>query len=122
MQGSQIERDVYLRLPPEAGQPKIFWKLKTCVYGLSDAPRSWYIRVRDKLEKLKVKTSIHDHGLFFWHEDRILQEIIASHVDYFIFGGSKMLISKVMNPLKEIFCSGHEEAIMLKYTGFHMSV
>ena len=120
MKGSQIKRDVYLRPPPEADQPKTLWKLKTCVYGLSDAPRSWYVRVRDEFEKLKVKTSIYDHALFFWHEDGILQGIIASHVDDFIFGGSKVFISEVINPLKEIFCISHEEAIMFKYTGLHI--
>ena len=88
--------------------------------GLSDAQRSWYVRVRDEFEKLKVKTSIYDHALFFWHEDRILQGIIASHVDNFIFGGSKMFISKFINPLKEIICISHEEAIMFKYTGLHI--
>ena len=94
--------------------------MKTCVYGLSDAPSSWYVRVRDEFEKLKVKTSIYDHALFFWHEDGILQGIIASHVDDFIFGGSKVFISEVINPLKEIFCISHEEAIMFKYTGLHI--
>ena len=120
MQGSQIERDVYLRPPLEADQPKTLWKLKTCVYGLSDASRSWYVRVRDEFEKFKVKTSIYDHASFFWHEDLILQGIIASHVDDFIFEGSKMFLSKVINPLKEIFCISHEEAIMFKYTDLHI--
>ena len=120
MQGSQIERDVYLRPPLEADQPKTLWKLKTCVYGLSDASRSWYVRVRDEFEKFKVKTSIYDHASFFWHENLILQGIIASHVDDFIFGGSKMFLSKVINPLKEIFCISHEEAIMFKYTDLHI--
>ena len=69
LQGSQIERDIYLRPPSEADQPKKLWKLKTCVYGLSDAPHSWYVRVRDEFENLRVKESIYDHALFFWHEE-----------------------------------------------------
>ena len=103
MQGSQIERDVYLRPPLETDQLRTLWKLKTCVYGLSDAPCSWYARVMDDFEKLKVKTNFYDHALYFWHEDGILQGIIASHIDDFIFGGSKMFISKVINPLKGSF-------------------
>ena len=31
-----------------------------------------------------------------------------------------MFISKVINPLKEIFCLGHDEAMMFKYTGLHI--
>ena len=94
-------RDVYFRPPPETDKPTTLWQLKTCVYGLSDAPYSRYVRVRDEFEK--VKTSIYDHALFCWHEDGILQGIIASHVDDFIFGGSKKFISKVINPFKEVF-------------------
>ena len=68
-----------------------------------------------KNSKVKTSTCIYDHVLFFWHEDGILHGITASHVNDFIFGGSKMFISKVINPLKEIFCISHEKAIMFKY-------
>ena len=31
-----------------------------------------------------------------------------------------MFLSEVINPLKEIFCISHEEAIIFKYTGLHI--
>ena len=41
LQGEKIERDIYLVLPEEANTDKV-WKLRKCVYGLSDASLKWY--------------------------------------------------------------------------------
>ena len=44
LQGTKIERKVYVKPPPEAERKfgsKTVWLLKKCLYGLGDAPRSW---------------------------------------------------------------------------------
>ena len=46
LQGKPIERVVFLRPPPEA-KAKGYWKLLKWVYGLDDASRQWYHRVRE---------------------------------------------------------------------------
>ena len=67
LQGKKIERDVYLRPPKEAGVDKnCVWKLNTCIYGLSDASRYWYLSVKDELIKLGVKCSKYDPAVFYW--------------------------------------------------------
>ena len=50
LQGKSIERVVYLKPPKEAHTNKI-WKLNTTVFGLGDAPRAWYIFVKEELLK-----------------------------------------------------------------------
>ena len=42
LQGCQITRDVFLRPPPEIGEPGMVMKLNKSVYGLVDAPLQWY--------------------------------------------------------------------------------
>ena len=51
LQGIKIGRIIYLRPPNEANTIKV-WKLQKCVYGLADAGRYWYLRVREELLKL----------------------------------------------------------------------
>ena len=48
LQGNYIEREVYLHPPPEyySGQ---LWRLRKTVYGLCDAARAWYLRVKSQL-------------------------------------------------------------------------
>ena len=38
--------------------------IKTCIYGLGDASRSWYLSVRKQLTKLKVRASKNDPAIF----------------------------------------------------------
>jgi hypothetical protein len=52
LQGNPLERDVFIQPPLERAEPGKLWKLKRCIYGLCDAPRSWYIRVKDMLKSL----------------------------------------------------------------------
>ena len=49
LQGNSIEREVFLKPPPEANAKGIAWKLNKCVYGLVDASHSWYFRVKEEL-------------------------------------------------------------------------
>ena len=51
LQGQKIERDVYIKPPKEAGTDRL-WKLNKTVYGLGDASRGWYLRVKDQLRAL----------------------------------------------------------------------
>ena len=44
LQGLPIDRAVHILPPPEANTAKL-WKLNTSVYGLCDAPRSFYNKV-----------------------------------------------------------------------------
>ena len=54
LQGKQINRTVYIR-PPKEAQTKMIWCLRKCIYGLADAPRQWYLRVREEFMKLGCK-------------------------------------------------------------------
>ena len=54
LQGNQIDRDLYLK-PPEETNTGNLWKLKTTVYGLSDASTMWYLWVKEDCSRLVQK-------------------------------------------------------------------
>ena len=54
LQGKEIQRSVFLKPPDEAGTDKL-WHLKKTIYGLGDASRKWYLKVKETLESLNVK-------------------------------------------------------------------
>ena len=77
-------------MPPEdQSESGRIWKLKWCIYGLCDAPRSWYKRVKHELlGALGGKVSKFDKAFFLWHDnEEILRGIIALHVDDFVYCG-----------------------------------
>ena len=67
LQGKPIERVVHVKPPKEAKTSKL-WKLNKTAYGLKDAPREWYLRLREKVLALGCNLSTTDYGLFFMHQ------------------------------------------------------
>ena len=65
LQGADINREIFVKPPPEANCVGLIWKLRKCVYGLSDASLSWYNRVKEVLEQCNVKVSKVDPAVFF---------------------------------------------------------
>ena len=63
LQGRNLERNVLLRPPPEACTNKL-WQLRKCIYGLADAPREFYLRLREELVQLGLTPCLAGQGLF----------------------------------------------------------
>ena len=89
LQGQKVDGEIYLKPPIEAGTGKL-WKLQTTVYGLSDAAKVSYLRVKEELIKIKAIMSKFDEAVFFCRVYGKLHGILACHVDDFIFGGSDL--------------------------------
>ena len=49
LQGNAINRDVFIKPPREATTENI-WKLLITMYGVCDAPRAWYLTMKQFLE------------------------------------------------------------------------
>ena len=88
LQRDELERDLFIHPIKELSELGKIWKIKRCIYGLCDAPRNWYNRVKHELiNKLGGQISKFDKAYFLWHhEDGIVSGIIALHVDDFIYG------------------------------------
>ena len=96
LQGNPIERDVYLKPPKEAHTKKL-WKLNTTVYGLGDAPRAWYLCVKDELLKIGEMKSKFDNVIFYWHLNHKLQVVLSLHIDNFCWADTEWFRQKVID-------------------------
>ena len=121
LQGKYIERDVYLIPPKEFRKDKDErWKLKKTVYGLPDASRTWYARLKEELNKLGAKVSKFDLGLFYYHKDDVLQGVMCIHVDDICWGGSQVFITNIIKPLYNMFKIGTSHTRCFKYLGLEL--
>ena len=120
LQGNQIDRDLYLKPPKEADTGNL-WKLKTTVYGLSDASRVWYLRAKEELFKVGREMCKYVEAIFYWRSQNILQGIISCHVDDFCWGGNELFKKKVIDVIKEKFHISQEESLVFRYVGIHLS-
>ena len=63
----------------ERSKTKKLWKLKNTMYGLSDANKQWYLKIKDSLERFGAMISICGKALFYYTEVGKLQGLIAFH-------------------------------------------
>ncbi|WVZ75759.1 hypothetical protein U9M48_023791 [Paspalum notatum var. saurae] len=85
-----IEEEVYVRQPPgfeSAKFPDRVYKLRKALYGLKEAPRAWYARLKSFLLKSGFVMGSVDKTLFLvsCDDDTLIVQI---YVDDIIFGGS----------------------------------
>merc|ERR1712142_1273411 len=111
-----IFREKFLKPPPEFNNGSL-WKLKKTVYGLCDAEREWYIRVKSELEFLSVKMCSLDNSLFVWYRNGIVEGIICIYVDDFLWTGTITFQVKVIDELKKKFLIGSSASVTFTYVG-----
>ena len=103
LQGNPIQRDVYVMPPKDVRTEGVIWKLKRFIYGLNDAPRAWYNKVKSEFKKLGAVLSKYDNSLFMWHKDGQLVGILVCHVDDFTFAGTADWDRNVIGEIKRQF-------------------
>ena len=100
LQGNKIERTVFLRPPKEFNYGHL-WKLKKNVYGLNDAARAWYSRLKDVLLFLGMKIRRLDPALFFWWHGNVFSGVMCVHVDDILWAGTPEFYSTVVEAMKQ---------------------
>ena len=119
LQGKPIEREVYLRPPPEFDEGKL-WKLNKTVYGLSDAALQWYQRVKEELLSLGMKISLLDPALFAWQAPSGTKGILCLYVDDILWAGEKTFKETIIDKLSEMFKIGNSASKSFKYIGLNI--
>ena len=120
LQGFPIEREVYMKPPPDIKESGIVWKLLRCPYGLNDAPRSWFRRVRCELLRLGVTFSQYDEAFVYYKVGNRLAGVMVLHVDDFFFGGTKSFLVNVIQKLTSVFEVSIQNCVNFKYIGLEL--
>ena len=81
---------------PKEPKTDNLWKLLKSVYGLNDASRTWYLRVK------------YDE-MFYWHYKNTLQGVPCSHVDDFFWRGLQIFKNQVICVVLNKFQISHQE-------------
>ena len=105
LQGHSINRDLFVS-PPREFCNGCLWKLKKVVYGLCDAARAWYFRVKEFLVSAGMIVSSFDQALFYWYDMGHLSGIVCIHVDDLCYGGTESFLNGVMDNFSGEFLIG----------------
>ena len=119
LQGQEIERNVFVRPPPEFDEGRV-WRLQKSVYGLNDAARAWYQTLKMKLLDLNVDMNSLDQAFFHFTSKSVLHGVMCIHVDDILFAGTTVFMHSVMNPLMNSLKIGSTDERSFKYIGVNI--
>ena len=114
----QIEREVFLKPIKESSKNKV-WKLNTAVYGLCDELRAWYFSAKEELINTGVNKSRYNDTIYLCHNDRLLQNVLLSHVENVFCAGTEWFQNNVVNVIKKKL-SIKEETRALRYLSLNI--
>ena len=121
LQSKEMTRQVYVEPPKEANNDDYVWKLKKCLYGLTDASRQFYLSVCDELFRLGVKRSSLDSSLFYMHDNKgALLGILISHIDDFLHAGNSHFEENIIGSLRKRFLAGRQDEKNFTYVGYQL--
>ena len=119
LQGLPIDREIFIKPPPQANTNNL-WLLLQCPYGLADASRQWYLKVKQDLLALGFVQLQLDNAVFSWHYNGMLHGLVACHVDDFVYAGSKLFHTHVVTKLRSLFIIGKEQSHCFKFLGIYV--
>ena len=122
LQGSPMDRKVFVEPPPEMKVDGEIWLLNKAGYGLYDSARKWYLGVIETLEENGMKALIGDEATFYYRVNNKLEGIIILHVDDFLALGSDLLFNNVVKNIKEKFKFSKIEDSNFRFCGLYIYV
>ena len=118
LQGEKLDREVFVKPPPEVKEkPGFIWKLNKCLYGLNDASRNFYYRVRPLLEKYGFKIAGEDEAYFYKNVGGALIGQVAIHMDDFLITGSDRFIKDILGLIDDQLKVSKVERGKFRFTG-----
>ena len=122
LQNRNIVKVVYVQPPKEGNcQNTTLWKLSTTICGLNDVSRSWDLNIKKELIGLGAIVCKSDPALFIWYYQSKVNDLLCTHVDDFLVGGTEFFLNKVINTIKRVFTIGSEHRAGFKYLVLNIS-
>ncbi|CAI7735898.1 unnamed protein product [Closterium sp. NIES-53] len=99
-----LEEEIFMAQPEgfDDGIGRVL-RLKKALYGLNQAPKQWYLKLRGVLEEIGFTPSTADHSLFMLGEGEQRSFMVVYVDDILIFSPSSDLMKEVMLKLQDKF-------------------
>ena len=92
------------------------------MYGLCDAARAWYNRVKKALLALSTQMCSLDPSLFYLKDqNNIVVGILCLYLDDFLWAGTTFFEEEVINKLKTLFSISSSNSSSFKNLGLNVS-
>ena len=118
LQARELDREVYLLPPSDLREEGMLWKLKKPLYGLNDASRKFWLRVKKAFADFGLRRIEGDEALYFKRdEEGRLEGMISTHVDDFNMAGTDNFLETITEKIKGTLDVSKVEDTKFQFTG-----
>ena len=91
------------------------------MYGLNDASRKFWLRVKELFAELSLQRLAGDEAVYYRKDkNRELEGMISTYVDDFDLAGTKSFVEKVTKKVSDVLDVSKVEDDKFRYTGIYI--
>ena len=121
LQSKELTREVFVVPPKDVAKEGRLWKLKKPLYGLNDASRRFWLRVKEVFETNGMKILPGDEAFYYKNVDGQLLGMVITHVDDFQIAGKSDFIDPLLQKLNETLTVSKVERDHYRFTGIDVT-
>ena len=96
LQADPLDRDVFMRIPKDIRKDGMIWRLKKPLYGLNDASRKFWLRMKGIFKDIGLVKLSGDEAVYYKVTDQgELEGMISTHVDDFDLAGTTEFVERI---------------------------
>ena len=122
LQSDKLKREVFVKLPKDIAEEGILWKLQKPLYGLTDAGRRFWLRVKAILEENGYKRVTGDEAYYYKQEDGKLIGQLLLHVDDFMMAGDEKFVNETTKMFEKTLTVSKIEDDKFRFCGVNVSL
>ena len=117
LQAKMLDREVYMKPPEDIKKQGKIWRLLKPLYGLDDASRKFWLKVKETLTELGLKTLSGNEAFYYDNKNGKLLGAVLSHVDDFTVAGEEEFVKRIVKGVSDKFTMSKAEEDEFRFTG-----
>ncbi len=117
LQANELDRDVYVEPPSDVKKEGVLWKLVKPLYGLKDASRKFWLRMKKIFEDGGLKTVKGDEAFYYKFDGEKLEGMVLTHVDDFSMAGTSGFLDELEEKIRKELNVSKVEKNKYRFTG-----
>jgi hypothetical protein len=117
LQSENLDREIHVEPPKDLKEEGKLWKLVKPLYGLQDASRKFWLKVKKVLKKYGLLLVIGDEAFYYIMKNGRLVGMILTHVDDFFMSGTKAFLIWIGSVLNYELQVSKVEKNKFRFTG-----
>ena len=97
LQSKALYRNVFIKPPDDIKMPGFVWRLKKLLYGLDNASRKFWLRLKEILVEMGLSVMDGDEAFHFFLRGGVLQGAVLTHVGDFNLAGTDEYIEEIIS-------------------------